>query len=285
MEVQYLYDGSFAGFLTCVDTALHRQEMPVSIAGEQDAPLSFYPEIKIDTDQAKARRVYAALRRSSPRGAKLIAYGFLTCLPQRELLLFQLIRRIRQEGPGFLSRPSDPDVFPIRKAVRHLMGECEKLRGFVRFSEIQGVLTGEIQPKNRVLPLLKSHFCQRLHQEQFFLYDRTHREVLLYTHGQSRILPLDEFCMAGPDAQEAAFRCLWRQFFQSVAIAERTNPRCQQTQMPLRYRSTMTEFQTDPLPLSPSTPAAAFSAPVPPDGKSAPAKRPESLPFFPASDP
>ena len=59
-----------------------------------------------------------------------------------------------------------------------MSGELEKLRGFVRFSDYNGVLGSEIEPKNRVLPLLRRHFCDRYANESFFIYDRTHKELL-----------------------------------------------------------------------------------------------------------
>lgn len=105
--------------------------------------------------------------------------------------------------------------------MRQLNGELEQYRGFVRFSDIGGVLAAEIEPKNRVLPLLRGHFCQRCHDETFFLYDRTHREALFYADGHSAIVPLEEFVMAPPDEAEKRYRRLWRCFYDTIAIRER----------------------------------------------------------------
>ena len=90
---------------------------------------------------------------------------------------------------------ADDVYYPIACALRHLGGELEKLRGFVRFSDYNGILGGEIEPKNRVLPLLANHFCSRMAGESFFLYDRTHRELLLYTKGQRRIVPVESLTL------------------------------------------------------------------------------------------
>lgn len=68
--------------------------------------------------------------------------------------------------------------------------------------------------------------------------------------------------MAAPDDAEAAYRRLWKRFYDTIAIRERYNPRCRRTQMPMRYWNTMTEFQNEqyfipgggtgtPAPLSP----------------------------------
>ena len=107
------------------------------------------------------------------------------------------------------------------------------------------MLGAEIAPRNRVLPLLRGHFCERCYNETFFIYDRTHHEALLYANGRSRIVPLASFEAAPPDAEEAAYRKLWTRFYDTIAIRERENPKLRMTHMPKRYWDTMTEFQDD----------------------------------------
>ena len=123
-----------------------------------------------------------------------------------------------------------------------MSGELEKLRGFIRFSDYNGVLGAEIEPKNRVLPLLRHHFCSRYANESFFIYDRTNKEILLYSHGKSRIAPVDSLHLGPPGDEEIFYRTLWKKFYDTVAIEERRNPRCQNTFLPKRYRNVMTEF-------------------------------------------
>ncbi len=122
----------------------------------------------------------------------------------------------------------------------------EQYRGFVRFSDIGGGPAAEIEPKNRVLPLLRGHFCQRCHDETFFLYDRTHREALFYADGDSAIVSLEEFVMAPPDEAEKRYRRLWRCFYDTIAIRERENPKLRMSHMPKRFWPLLTELQSDP---------------------------------------
>ena len=133
----------------------------------------------------------------------------------------------------------------VWKAVGHLTGEAHLLKGFTRFSELDGVLVGEIEPKNRVLPLLRPHFCARYPGENFVLYDRTHREVLLHRPGNWAIVPAENFRPGAPGEAERQYRRLWRRFYDTIAIEGRYNPRCRMTQMPKRYWGTMTEFQRE----------------------------------------
>ena len=221
------------------------------------------------------------------------------------------MRKLFREGPAFLRNQADEVYAPVVKALRHMSGELEKLRGFVRFSDYSGVLGAEIEPKNRVLPLLRRHFCNRYANESFFIYDRTHREMLLYTKGRSRLACVDSLQLELPGEEEVYYRTLWKRFFETVAIRERENPRCQNAFMPKRYRGTMTEFLPadnrggdgpPPSSMPPVMPPAApcggapalatpsgspAGAPAPgaPAGRPAPATRQGSAPSAPASSP
>ena len=245
-QVCCCYDGSFAGFLTCVFEAYARREEPAAFAGPADAQAALWPERRVDTDRDKARRVYRSLApKLGAEGKRLVTYGFLTCLEERELHLWRLMKLGYERGPGFTRALTDPRVAAVWKAVQHLTGEAHLLKGFARFSELEGVLVGEIEPKNRVLPLLRPHFCARLSGENFALYDRTHRELLLSRPGKWAIVPAEDFTPGPAGEAELDCRRLWRQFYHIIAIEGRYNPKCRMTHMPKRYWNTMTEFQTD----------------------------------------
>ena len=206
---------------------------------------------------------------------ELLHKGFLTCLPDKELHLYRMIVRLLKEGAGFLQNFSDETAHPVLAAIRHLNGEVHLLKGFVRFSELGGVLGSEIEPKNRVLPMLRSHFCSRYRNETFFIYDRTHQEALFYADGKAVIRPLEFFQMAPPDETEARYRTLWKRFYDTIAIQERYNPKCRMTQMPKRYWNTMTEFQDESY-FNPRNSSAAVPDSSVPNGISAPARPQES---------
>ena len=246
-EIIYQYDGSFNGLLCCIYESYTQKEYPTGIV-EGEELLSVFEVRSVVTDPAHAARVYRSLCRIDAGVGPFLRRAFLTCLPEKELAIYRFVAALYREGAPLLLRLSDPVYHPLLKAVRHLSGEAELLRGFTRFSDFGGVLGGEIEPKNRILPVLRPHFCERYRNESFFLYDRTHREALLYAGGSSRIVPLDNFEMALPDESEAEYRRLWRRFYDTIAIRERENPRLRMSNMPKRYWSTMTEFQEDPAP-------------------------------------
>lgn len=283
-DLVYLYDGSFAGFLCCIFESYAQKEIPTDIRTEEECLSTLFPTRKISTDQNHALRVYKKVVKCSPYAAELLRRGFLTCLPHKEEAMYRLVEKLLREGPLFLRNRSDETLYPVAKAVRHLEGEAHLLKGFTRFSDLGGVLGGEIAPKNRVLPLLAHHFSARYLNETFFLYDRTHHEALFYAAGKAVIRPLEFFQMAPPDETEARYRLLWKRFYDTVAIKERYNPKCRMTNMPKRYWGLMTEFQRADYFTARSSPAAV-SAPGAPSGIPAPGTHPESGPTAPGSSP
>ena len=80
-HVSYLYDGSLAGFLTCVFEAYTHREEPADFTPFDQACASFYAQRSIETDRAKAQRVYRSLEQKLGRtGKDWLLRGFLTCL-------------------------------------------------------------------------------------------------------------------------------------------------------------------------------------------------------------
>lgn len=282
-DMVYYYDGSFEGFLCCVFESYANKEVLTAIYRDEDLVPTLFASRSILTDRDHANRVLRKIVKCSPYTANLLQKCHLTCLPDKEIHMYRLVVKLLKEGPGFLRNISDETVQPVFAAVRHLNGEAHLLKGFTRFSEFGGVLGGEIEPKNRVLPLLRSHFCARYQGETFFLYDRTHKEALLYANGKAVIQPLEHFEMAPPDEAEARYRLLWKRFYDTIAIKERYNPKCRQTNMPKRYWNTMTEFQDEHYFTAQNSHADAAVHAVP-DGRPAPGTRPLPGPSAPASN-
>ena len=244
--VCYEYDGTFVGFLTCVFESYAQHEEPVCFLTAEDGRTTLWDTRRLESDQALARRVWKGVSRNiSPGAARLASRAFLTCLEEREVHIWRFLEYGFRRGSSVMADLGDSRVDVLRRAVQHLEEEAHKYTGFVRFSDQGGVLVAEIEPKNRVLPLLRVHFIQRFNTETFVIFDRTHREGLLHQGGQWAILPMEDFDPGPASSREVHYRRLWRRFFQTIAIEDRANPRCQDTHLPKRYRAMMTEFQPD----------------------------------------
>lgn len=284
----YHYDGTFAGFLTCVRDIYRHGEPPALFLSPGDDRPSLYPDRWVETDEPLVRRVYARLReRLEPQGLRLVTLGFLTCLEEREQRLAEVIDLGLRVGPGVEKHLENDHVLQVCKAVRHLQRECQLLTGFTRFADHNGLLLGEIAPKNQALPVLRPHFCDRMAGEAFCLFDATHRQLLLHRPGSGHggrgdwaILPAEDFRIPSPGEEERAYQSLWRRFYDAVSIQGRYNPKCRQTHMPKRYWAYLTELQDE----APPGPQASLSleAPASRDGG---AEGPFSSAVPPASPP
>jgi probable DNA metabolism protein len=212
------YDGTFEGFLTCVFYSYANREEIVCFRTPEEDSFTLWPTRRIDTERDKAERVYRSIGpRMGRAAAELVYRAFLTCLPEKELHIYRLLRYGYEKGTAVLRDLGDERVCIVHKAVRHLNGEAHLLTGFTRFSDYDGVLMGEIEPKNRVLPTLRRHFVGRYNTEQFLLYDRTHKEALVYRPGQWVIVPVDELTLPPAGEEELQYRRLWRQVYDIVA--------------------------------------------------------------------
>ena len=108
------------------------------------------------------------------------------------------------------------------------------------------MLYAEITPKNQVLTCIAPHFSDRLPLENWMIYDKTHRMFVVHEAKKKWVLVWDE----GVDLsisdriseKEKEYANLWKSFCKTIAIKERTNPRCQLQHLPLRYRPDMVEW-------------------------------------------
>lgn len=78
------------------------------------------------------------------------------------------------------------------------------------------------------------------------IHDKTHGEFLVHRAKQRWVIvtgaDLDQEAAADVSQAEVEYEKLWKGFFESISIKERENPKCQRTNLPLRYRREMTEF-------------------------------------------
>ncbi len=203
-----IYDGSFSGFLSCVAESFRTKEYPFYFLPPGREQVSLYPLREVHTDPDLARSVYQALEtKVSPAFRRIVTYSFLTSLPQKERHIFDVIYL------GFLQAlpqdRTDERLLLLTRAIRRLTREAQQWQEALRFSDCGGVLVGQIAPENRVLPLLRLHFCPRI--PAFLIHDKTHREALLCADRRWALRPVDHLDLTRPD--QTACRTLWQRFY------------------------------------------------------------------------
>ncbi|ULQ60452.1 TIGR03915 family putative DNA repair protein [Brucepastera parasyntrophica] len=243
-DIIYIYDGSFQGFLCCVFESVYSGEMPVDIHTGKDQDMGLWDVKQISTDSEKAERVRSSIpSKLSNRAMELVIAVFLSELEHREIKLLGFLLRAYREGRQLLYKLGDPVMAPLLAAEKNLLGEAHLLKGFIRFSDADGVLVSTITPKNFVLPFIAEHFILRYREESFIIFDKTHSVALLYRNGKSEILWDSTIEFYRDSEQELKYQALWKRFYNTVAVENRGNPRCRMTHMPKRYWENMLEVR------------------------------------------
>jgi len=240
----WLYDGSLKGLYCCIYESVYSGKLPIDIQPAHAAAPSLLAQRYIETDAERAARVRQGIgRKISPAALSLVETVFLSCLAQKEIITLRFLLLGFAHGGSTLSALQNPTVRAMQKAERHLLGEAHLLTGFIRFSDHGGNLVASIRPKNFVLPFLADHFIDRLGRETFMIYDKTHRAALIHEKGRSQIVEMESLTEFETSEEELYYQALWKQFYKTLSIEARYNPKCRMTHMPKRYWAEMTEMK------------------------------------------
>ena len=250
-DTVYRYDGSFQGFLCCVFESFARREIPAAVCTPQTEQLTLFALRDIPTDEQRARRVFAGVGRLGGQLRYRLTTAFLSAEPDKDLTLLRFVRRAFEAGPGAAQMLGDPEIAAAWALERAVNNEAHLLLEFLRFEERGGMLGAVIHPKNRVLPLLRAHFCSRLPDESFMIYDATHGVAMLRRGDEVRYLEMQDYAPE-PDEAEENWQQLWQGFFRALTIEERRNPRCQRTHCPQTLLAGYVRDAAGPRPGKPS---------------------------------
>lgn len=242
----YLYDGSFEGFLTALSLALDREEgCSIARAGGAGAEAGLFTEFSnAGRDPALAGAARALFeRRGSAESWDHARYAFLSERPGAEDAVLAYARLIKERGAAADDLLADDRVKRVHGLSRSVGGEAHRFKGFVRFTELADkTLYARIEPDHNILPLIAGHFRARLGSFAWVIHDARRGSAALHKGGRLVLAALERADLR-EDAGEEGVRLLWRRFFKTAAIKERTNPELQRKNVPLKYRGNLTEFQ------------------------------------------
>lgn len=204
--------------------------------------------IHVDADSKKAGSVIDAVNmKISPYVYHELA---LTAMAYEEDVLDNIYRVMIlgfHFGPQVLSMLQYRDVVRNREIKLRVTREAQRFQEFVRFHQVSGgVYVAHIEPKSRVCSYLGPVFSDRMPSEHFLIIDDVHREAVVHPKNEPYYmwkLSDEEFerLLETEDANDE-YTDMWKVFFNTIAIKERTNPDCQLNHAPLWARKHMVEF-------------------------------------------
>lgn len=150
-------------------------------------------------------------------------------------------------GPNVLNRIEYRDVMRFNELYKRVSGEAYHFQEFVRFHLVNNMIyVAHIEPRSRVLPYLGVAFADRMPSEDWMIVDDVHKEAVIHPKDEDFYLMrlgVDEFeRLLLTEQENDEYTDMWKIFFDSIAIKERTNEKCQQGHFPLWKRKHAVEF-------------------------------------------
>jgi probable DNA metabolism protein len=251
----YLCDNSIDGIFTAIYQAWSSRLGHANLKIEEKSEGSKYSNIElfaeyiaVDTNSELSNKVAKSIKdKISLEAYEMSCRVALSDYEGKADLIYRFLILGFAVGSTIIEHMSNEVVNMIFKVNKNVGNEAHHLMGFVRFSEQDnGLLTSIIHPKNNVLTLITPHFADRLPQERFLIYDANRRLAALHVPNTPWIIAevpdIDQNRVREVSAYEDQYRDLWISFFDHIAIKERTNPKLQRNNLPLRFRGDMTEF-------------------------------------------
>lgn len=164
-------------------------------------------------------------------------------------VIYHCLQRLFKYGRTYINNINDDYINRFFVITRKVGNEVCFYREFVRFSENeQGILVSKIEPDNNIIYMIIEHFTDRLHCEDFIIYDTKRKlayihskdnKVFFYQDYNDKLMKLiDSYSQ-----DEVELRKMWVKFYDTIAIDARKNYKLQRNKLPLKYRKYLTEFE------------------------------------------
>lgn len=242
----YRYSGTLDGFLSVVfDSYTTRRRADDIIPFQSDAQLPLICEfVDVEDHVGHAERVENGLIRACGVDAiQHLLYGFASSDLDKAIILYRWVLCVFQYGTDVKQMYAHPDVLNFQRMESRVTLEFHHMLGFLRFRELSnGLLYAEISPDHDIMSFLMPHFVDRYPQESFIIRDVGRRLFGLYNGHEWMIEEQDKMFRVQFSDAEKMFSDLWKDYYQFVSIASRTNTRLRNNWMPRRYWHHLVEF-------------------------------------------
>ena len=232
----YYYDGSFDGLLTVIYIAYNDRENKIlRVSAKAEQLILALDDIHIITDFSKARRVEKSIcDKLSYNFLNSIRACFLSCDKNKDTVIIHTVYKALKYGEEILNSLDD-HAFYMNKLVKQVLNERHRYLGLLRFKEMKdGIMFSTIEPKNNILPILISHFKNRMKREKIAIFDKGRKMIVYYDGKKAEIFFVESLEIEWSD-EEIEYSELWKTFHKSISIKERENKKLQQSNIPKYY--------------------------------------------------
>lgn len=253
--MDYLMDGTYSGFLTCLFESFERKEVPRAIYNEEHYQATVFDEHRvIITDDTKSHRVYQGLYKRLGKERTTDLYrNFLSEDVGAWNAAFRIAYRIFKGENNILENYGDSDVMLFHFTLKKVSRERHRMKAFIRFSKSSdGLFYAIVEPDFNVLPLNITFFRNRYANQPWLIYDAKRNYGIFYdkhsVHEVTMNLLKDGIADNFPAAislneKDELYRHLWQQYFKSTNIEARKNMKLHLRHVPRRYWKYLDEKQ------------------------------------------
>lgn len=247
MNNVYIYEGDFISLLNIILYLLKNNLKPNNIKTEDYSPSLFENIISLSIPNDE--KIIDKITRSfGIKALLLMHYVFLSNVENKELILYYFFRNALKYHHNIIYYRNLKCVSEVLRISGYVRREAHKMKGFLRFKELEGnVLYAEIEPTNDILFLLSCHFAKRLKNEFWIIKDKKRKIISIYDKKRFKILNEEEFQLIDPkeSTNEQEYETLWKTFYKTIGIKERKNDRCRRNFMPKKYWKYITEVSEE----------------------------------------
>lgn len=244
--MDYLYDGTFNGYLTALFYAYTDKEHPSIYKVTAYHPTLFTESKVIPYEKDKSERVYnSIINKLSYKTFDNLYLCYLSEIPEAETLGLNYIKLCYTYGDSINLAKNNDLIRKVDLTCQRVWREVHRFYGFVRFKEIHSmVFYATIEPDFNILPLLMGHFKARFSDQYFIIHDPKRKCAIIYNKKEIflQYLSEEESLKLSRASIKDPFENLFKSYFESTTIKERSNPKQQRAYLPKRYHKHLVEL-------------------------------------------
>ena len=131
-------------------------------------------------------------------------------------------------------------VLEVVKLRKNVLMEAHRFDGLVRLQEIgNNIWYASVHPDNNIIEKVGQFLKRRFPMQNIILHDKNRNLAFMYSVLKPNSYEIIEvpanIQFSAFSEDEVRFQSLWKTFFKSVAIKERTNSKLQMHFMPKKY--------------------------------------------------
>ncbi len=243
----YVYDGNYIALLSLILELIKRNIKPDNIKMD-DYEASLFDEVinlQVDLDMDILKKMKKSF---GSYAINAMYYVYLSEEDNKELLLYYFFLNALKYHKDITFRRDLKCVSEVLRISQYVMHEGHRMKGFLRFKELENkVLYAEMEPTNDVIMLVSHHFQKRLKNEYFIIKDVKRRILSIYDKKKFVIVPENSFILDTDvlSDEEREMEELWKIFYRTIGIVERKNDRCRMNFMPKKYWKHMLEVEDE----------------------------------------